>query len=153
MMKTVHIQDIHDGLISGVSVALPDAIRGEQNAYFNWTSAALTASFQTGDVTGGVLKSWRHQPLFELAECHVDDEMFYFLQGTAIMLFVDYIDGQPDADTAQVVRIPAGTQLIIEKGKGHYVAVAETDEPVIALVVAPAMDAPKMPLSHPVLGI
>jgi len=35
---------------------------------------------------------------------------------------------------------------VIAAGKGHFVAVAETDEPVEAVVVAPRMDAPRMAL-------
>lgn len=151
-MKIIPIKDIRDVMITGVHVALPNDLQGEENHYFFWSPAALTANFQARAITGGILKSWKHQPLFSQAERHRDDEMFYFLSGTALMLFVDYVNDQPDVATAQIVRIPSGTQLIIEKGKGHYVAVAENDEPVLALVVAPKMDAPVSSLSEPVLG-
>lgn len=152
-MKQVPIQNLQPGLVKGVTVALPQDFKPSQNHYFEWSSAPLTARFATEDVTGGVLKAWRHEPVFTKAEVHIDDEMFYFLSGTALMMFVDYKDGVPDADTAQIVRIAPGTQLIIEKGKGHYVAVAEGTEPVLAVVVAPPMDAPNTDLSEPVLGI
>lgn len=152
-MKQVHIQDLQPGLVKGVMVALPQAFHPVQDHYFEWSAAPLTARFAEKDITGGLLSAWRHEPLFTLAESHVDDEMFYFLSGTALMLFVDYKDGVPDAETAQIVRIPAGTQIIIEKGKGHYVAVAQDDETVRVLVVAPPMEAPKTVLSEPVRGV
>ena len=152
-MKQVSIQDLKPGLVKGVTVALPQEFLPNQDHYYEWNAAPLTAQFLQSVVTGGILKSWRHEPVFTLAEVHADDEMFYFLSGTALMLFVDYKDGIPDSETAQIVRIQAGTQLIIEKGKGHYVAVAQDNEMVQAIVVAPPMDAPKTELSESVRGI
>jgi oxalate decarboxylase/phosphoglucose isomerase-like protein (cupin superfamily) len=69
------------------------------------------------------------------------------------MLFMNIKDGQPDPETAQVVRIRAGTQLVIPAGKAHFVPVAEGDEPVEIIVVAPKMDAPRMPLPFEIVGI
>lgn len=152
-MKHVTIQNLQPGMIKGVTVALPQDFQPNQDHYFEWSAAPLTAQFQQGAVTGGVLKAWRHEPVFTQAETHVDNEMFYFLSGTALMLFVDYKNGTPDVETAQIVRIPAGTQLIIEKGKGHYVAVAQDDETVRAVVVAPPMEAIKAELAEPVRGV
>ena len=152
-MKQVCIQDLKPGLVKGVTVALPQEFHPNQDHYFEWSAAPLTARFEQPNITGGVLRAWRHEPVFTQAEVHVDDEVFYFLSGTALMLFVDYKEGVPDAVTAQIVRIPAGTQLVIEKGKGHYVAVAQDNETVQAVVVAPPMNAPRTELSEPVRGI
>jgi len=55
--------------------------------------------------------------------------------------------------TAQVVRIQAGTQIIIPASKAHFVPVAEGDEPVEIVVVAPRMDAPRIDLPDSVEGI
>ena len=54
-------------------------------------------------------------------------------------------------DTAQIVRIPAGTQLDIAAGKGHFVAVAEGDT-FKAIVVSPVQEAPRMDLAEEVIG-
>ncbi len=150
--KQVPIQDLKEGVVRGVKVALPgpDAYR---ETYFEWIEAPLITHFDTTKISGGTLKCWHSVPLFTEAENHIDAEMFYFIKGTAIMLFIDYKDDEPDLVTAQVVRIRPGTRIIIEKGKGHFVPVAEGDEPVEIVVVAPKMDAPRLPLRHPVLGM
>ena len=69
------------------------------------------------------------------------------------MPFMDIQDGVPLMDTAQIVRIYAGSQIIISAGKGHYVPVAEGDEPIIVVVVAPQMGDIKMALPEPIEGV
>jgi len=150
--KQVPIQDLTEGLVRGVKVALPGP-NAYRETYFEWIEAPLTAHFETSHISGGTLKCWHSVPLFIEAENHIDAEMFYFIKGTAIMLFIDYKGDVPDLGTAQVVRIQPGTRIIIEKGKGHFVPVAEGDEPVEIVVVAPKMEAPRMTLSQPVLGL
>jgi hypothetical protein len=78
--------------------------------------------------------------------------MFYFVSVVTMMLFVDNKDGQADLDTAQIVRVRPGTQLVIAAGKGHFVAVAESERPVEMIVVSPKMDAPRMKLAEMVYG-
>jgi hypothetical protein len=68
------------------------------------------------------------------------------------MLFVDVKDGQADLDTAQIVRVRPGTQLVLTAGKGHFIAVAESEEPVKMIVVSPKMDAPRIGLAEVVEG-
>jgi len=41
---------------------------------------------------------------------HIDAEMFYFVSGVALMLFIDVKDDQAVLETSQVVRIQPGTQ-------------------------------------------
>ncbi|MEI7633560.1 MAG: hypothetical protein WCK47_04690 [bacterium] len=151
-MKEIKIQDLVPGLVSGVDVALPDS-SAHRETYFEWKAASLTAPFGTNQVTGGMLKCWHHAPVFREAENHTDAEMFCFLRGTALMLFIDYINDQPDVNTAQVVRIKPGTRLIIDKCKGHFVPVAESDEPLLVVVVAPPMDAPRVALTETISGV
>lgn len=152
-MKKILIQDLAPGLVKGVEVALYEAGQAEQNGYFEWKATPLLADFQTGQVSGGTLRSWRHEPLFNMAENHVDDEVFFFTEGTALMLFVDYCDGVPDMDTCQIVRILPGTQICIKAGKGHFVPVAEDDIPVNIIVMSPKVPAPKVNLPEQVLGV
>ncbi len=151
-MKEIRIQDLKPGLVPGLSVAMPgDRPYGE--TYFQWTAAPLTATFKTRDISGGTLKTWKSVPCFSQVETHVDAEMFYFLEGTAIMLFADMKDGKPDHASLQIVRIPAGTRITIPEGKAHFVPVAEDDTPVSIVVVAPKMEAPRMALQEAVLGV
>ena len=98
-----------------------------------------------------MLQGWHHTPNFTAIEYHEDAEQFYFTEGTALMLFIDIADGKPAMDTAQIVRIPAGTQLDIAAGKGHFVAVAEGDT-FKAIVVSPVQEAPRMDLAEEVIG-
>jgi mannose-6-phosphate isomerase-like protein (cupin superfamily) len=152
-MKKVVIQDLRPGLVKGVAVQLPPVQPGYRETYFEWTPSSLTAQFKNAGVSGGVLRAWKHTPVFREIETHVDAEMFYFSSGVALMLFIDVKeDGQTDLDTAEIVRVRPGTQLVIAAGKGHFVAVAESDEPVEMIVVSPKMDAPRTSLPETVAG-
>ncbi len=151
-MKEITIRDLAPGLVPGLTVAMPgDAPYRE--AYFEWTAIPLTGVFKTPQIAGGSLKSWKSDPLFHEVETHVDAEMFYFLAGTALMLFADMKSGKPDMASAQVVRIAPCTRLIIPAGKAHFVPVAETDVPLSVVVVAPKMEAPRFDLPEPVRGV
>jgi mannose-6-phosphate isomerase-like protein (cupin superfamily) len=151
-MKEITIQDLGPGLVPGLTVAMPgDSPYCE--AYFEWTATPLTSAFKTREIGGGSLKAWKSAPLFNEVETHVDAEMFYFLAGTAIMLFADLKSGKPDMASVQIVRITPGTRLIIPAGKAHFVPVAETDIPLSVVVVAPKMDAPRVDLPEAVRGV
>jgi hypothetical protein len=152
-MKKVHIQDLKPGEVKGIEVQMPTKMAGYKETYFEWTASSLIAKFNSTEVSGGILQAWHHVPVFHELETHTDAEVFYFISGVALMLFIDLKDGQPDMDTAQIVRIQPGTQIIISAEKGHFVAVAEGTEPVSAVVVSPRMDAPRMLLPELVEGI
>jgi hypothetical protein len=152
-MKQIQIQDLRPGLVAGVSVLMPAETPGYQETYFTWTESSLVAQFQTKAVSGGILEAWRHTPVFTEVETHCDNEMFYFRSGVALMLFVDLKDGRADLDTAQMVRIRPGTQIMIATGKAHFVPVAEGSEPVVIVVVSPKMDAPRVALAEAVEGV
>lgn len=151
-MKKVKIIDIKPGIVHGIDVKMPVSAPGYSETYFEWTAFSLAAEFNSTQVSGGILRAWHHVPIFKEIETHIDAEMFYFISGTALMLFMDLKDGKPDMETSQVVRIQPGTQLVIPAGKGHFVAVAESSEPVFAIVVSPRMEAPRMTLSEAVEG-
>jgi mannose-6-phosphate isomerase-like protein (cupin superfamily) len=151
-MKKIVIQDLTTGLVKGVEVRLPSDQIGYRETYFEWTASPLAAKFMSPEVSGGVLRAWRHTSVFREIETHVDAEMFYFVSGVALMLFVEVKEGQADLETAQIVRIQPGTQLVIEAGKGHFVAVAESEEPVEVIVVSPKMEAPRIGLAEAVAG-
>jgi hypothetical protein len=153
IMKKIKIQNLRPGLVKGIEVFIPDKSFGYQETYFKWAASPLVVNFQKAEVSGGILEAWRHTPVFTEAETHCDNEMFYFLSGVALMLFADLKDGQADLETAQIVRIQPGTQIILTAGKAHFVPVAENSEHVVAVVVSPKMGAPRVPLSEPVEGI
>jgi len=151
-MREIPIRDLAPGIVPGLSVVMPgDAPYRE--TYFEWTAAPLAASFQTKEISGGTLRAWKSVPCFSQIETHVDAEMFYFLEGTAIMLFGDMKGGAADEGSLQIVRIPAGTRIVIPKGKAHFVPVAADDTPVSVVVVGPRMEAPRQALKEPVLGV
>ena len=152
-MLKVNIQNLTPGVVSGVEVQVPGSINPYRENYFEWAGSSLAATLQTKEISGGVLKAWHHVPIFKQIETHIDAEMFYFVSGVALMLFMDVENGSPMMKTAQVVRVQAGTQIIIPAGKAHFVPVAEGDEPVEIVVVAPRMDAPRIDLPDSVEGI
>jgi hypothetical protein len=151
-MRIVHVEDLKPGLVTGVDVQLPIRTDTYKETYFEWTPTSIVTKMKTNSISGGVLCAWHHMPVFHEMESHIDAEMFYFISGVALMLFIDLKNGKPDTETAQIVRIQPGTQLSIAAGKGHFVAVAEGSEPICAVVAAPKMDAPRMALSEPVKG-
>jgi hypothetical protein len=151
-MKKINIQDLKPGLVKGLEVQMPIQAASHKENYFEWAAFSLTAKFRSTEISGGVLQTWHHVPVFNEIETHMDAEMFYFVSGVALMLFVDVKSGQPEMDTAQIIRIQPGTQLIVAAGKGHFVAVAESMEPVNAVVISPKMDAPRMSLKEVIEG-
>ena len=149
----VRIQDIKAGLVRGVQVATDIPVTS-YDEYFEFTMNPLSLNMDTNQVVGGIIISHQKECCFSIAENHIDNEMFFFLSGTGLMMFIDYDEeGEPDVRTAQIVRIRPGTILTIEKGKGHFVCIAEGEEPVISVVCAPMFEAPKKRLSEPVIGI
>ena len=152
-MLKVNIQNLTPGVVPGVEVQVPGSINPYRENYFEWAGSSLTTTLQTKEISGGVLKAWHHVPIFKQIETHIDAEMFYFVSGVALMLFMDVENGSPMMKTAQVVRVQAGTQIIIPASKAHFVPVAEGDEPVEIVVVAPRMDAPRIDLPDSVEGI
>lgn len=152
-MKKIQIQDLKPGLVAGIEVQLSSMADTYRETYFEWTATELISKFNSNEVSGGVLKAWHHVPLFTEIETHVDTEMFYFISGIALMVFVDVIDGKADIATAQIVRIQPGTQITVQAGKGHFVAVAEGSDPVYSVVVSPKMDAPRIILPEAVEGV
>ena len=147
----IKIQDLKKGTIRGVCVQEPDAVKPHCENYFEWNESTLTADFQSIEISGGLLYSWHHTPNFSQIEYHDDCEMFYFISGAAIMLFIDIEHGEPVMSSAQIVRIKAGTQIIIDKMKGHFVPVSETDEPVKIVVVSPKMPAHRIILPEEIV--
>lgn len=150
-MICVPVTNIAETAIPGVTVKLPDTYAPYRERYFQWTAFPIVSHFETGDIQCGLLEGWHHVPAFSEIEYHADKELFYFLHGTALMLFCDIEDGAPVMASCQIVRIPAGTELEIPAGKGHFIAVAE-DEHFQAIVVSPKQDAPRMALTDTVEG-
>ena len=147
----VRITDIFSTPIKGVTVADCGQSAVYRENWFEWTAYPVVSKLHTNEVVSGLLQGWHHTPEFDVVEYHADHEQFWFFEGTALMLFCDIVNGSPDPATAQIVRVPAGTQLDIEPGKAHFVAVAETDT-FKALVVSPKQDAPRLPLPERVSG-
>jgi mannose-6-phosphate isomerase-like protein (cupin superfamily) len=152
-MKKVEIQNLTPGVVPGIEVQIPGTVVPYRENYFEWAGSSLAATLKTKEVSGGILKAWHHIPVFKEIETHIDEEMFYFVSGVALMLFMDVENGSPLMKTAQVVRVQTGTQIIIPAGKAHFVPVAEGDQPVEIIVVAPRMDAPRITLPESVEGI
>jgi mannose-6-phosphate isomerase-like protein (cupin superfamily) len=153
VIMKIAIQDLTPGLVKGVEVQLPSSQPGYRETYFEWTPSSLVAQFKKSEVSGGILEAWRHTSVFTEVETHCDSEMFYFVSGVALMLFADLKDGQVDLETAQIVRIQPGTQIIIVAGKAHFVPVAADSTPVVAVVVSPQMGAPRVLLAEAVEGV
>ena len=134
----VKIQDLKDVKIRGVEYLFTNTVEEiEKLDHFEWTWWPLGTEFKSTEVYCGLLEGWHHTPVYTKLEYHHDRESFYFMNGTALMLFVD-LDENDNVlmDTIQMVRIPAGTYLNVDAHKAHWVPVAETDK-YSSIVVAP----------------
>ena len=152
-MMEIAITDIRDTEIEGVTI-LREETEPYRESYFQWAASPLIASFQSSQISGGALSCQAAIPGFRELEYHKDKEFFYFVQGTALMPFANFdSEGKVDEASIQIVRIPQGTQLIIDAGKLHFVPVAEGPEPVKIVVVSPKMDSPRVSVSESVNGI
>ena len=150
MMK-VKIQDLKNVTIKGVNVAFTETCKPYKEDFFEWTAFPIVTKFKTDKIMSGVLQGWHHTPNFSQIEYHEDAEQFFFTEGPALMLVIDIENGKPVMNTAQIVRIPAGTQLDIAAGKGHFVAVAEGCT-FKAIVVSPVQEAPRIDLDEMICG-
>lgn len=147
----IEIKDLKDVVINGVRFSFKENYNIYKENFFEWVGFPLVSSFKTNNIMAGLLQGWHHTPEFDLIEYHEDKELFYFFQGTSLMLFVDINNGEPVMETVQIVRIPAGTELEIAQGKGHFVPVAE-DEKLNAIVISPVQEAPRLRLVEKVIG-
>ena len=66
----------------------------------------MAVDFKSTRIACGLLEGWHHTPTFNEIEYHEDAELFYFLEGPALMLFVDIKAGKAVMESAQIVRIP-----------------------------------------------
>jgi oxalate decarboxylase/phosphoglucose isomerase-like protein (cupin superfamily) len=148
----IKIQDLKPGMVKGVQVHMPNAVEVYEEKYFKWSKSTLLTKFGISEITGGILTAWHHQPAFNEIEYHNDNETFYFLNGEAIMLFIDIKENEPDMSSAQLVRVKEGTHITISAGKGHFVPVSTGNTPVQIAVVSPEMAAPRIKLAEIVEG-
>jgi hypothetical protein len=150
----VSIQNLAEVKIKGVQVCFTEEIKEmERLDYFEWTAWPLQTEFKTNKIVAGLLQAWHHTPVYKKLEYHEDAEIFYFYEGTALMLFVDLDNNDiPLMDTAQMVRIPAGVMINVAARKGHWVAVAEDDK-YSAIVVAPKQGDIHVLLPEEIIGV
>lgn len=149
----IEIQDLKQGLVKGVEVYIPLSSDVYKETYFEWATSPLIAKMKSNEISIGVLNAYHHVPVFNEIETHIEPEIFCFVSGTALMIFVDLKDGQPDLDSVQIVRIKPGTQIVIAAGKAHFVPVAEKVECVNMIVVSPKVEAPRLSLSTIIQGV
>lgn len=148
------ITDLKDTVIKGVEYMDTTAVTEiEKLGHFEWTAWPFVTTFKTNEIVCGLLQAWHHVPEYTKLEYHQDKEIFWFYEGTALMLFVDLDENDnPLMDSAQMVRIPAGTIINVDAHKGHWVAVAETDR-YSAIVVSPKQGDIHVMLPEPIVGV
>lgn len=148
----VQIQNIEDVEIAGVSYCTKEDCKPYLETYFSWTAYPLVCKYNTNEMSCGLLTAWHHLPVFTQIETHEDYETFYFVCGEALMLFCDLDGNKPLMETAQIVRVKSGTEVIVAPGKGHFVPVGVTDC-FQAVVVAPPQTAPRVNLPDEICGV
>ena len=80
--QEIAVTDIKDTKIEGVTVLIEETEPYREN-YFEWAASPLIASFQSSQISGGILSCQTAEPQFQEFEYHKDKEFFYFVQGTA----------------------------------------------------------------------
>ena len=136
-MIKVPLVEICTENLQGLTVQKPGDYDLFKDDYFEWRGTKLPVSFKDEQVFGGIMKTWHHLPMFQKLEYHEDYEKFIFLHGTALMPFADIENGEIVKNSLRVVKIPAGTELLIHPYKAHFMPVALGDEPVEIVVIAP----------------
>ena len=147
----IKIQNLKDMQISGVKYCMKEECEPYRETYFDWTAYPMITDMGTRNLVAGFLRAWHHQPRFTQVETHEGMELFYFVEGSCIMLFCDVKDGKAVMESAQLARIDAGTELTIEPGKAHFVPVGITDS-FTAVVVSPRQEAPRIDLPEEIIG-
>lgn len=120
-----------------------------QKEHFEWLSFPLETTLKRNQVVSGLLRGWHRTVCFDTVEYHEDTENFFFLEGTCIMIFCDRNGEEPDMNSIQLVKIPAGTQVEVEAGKCHYVPIPLTDT-FRAYVFTPLQESILIPLKETV---
>ena len=146
----VKIEDCKTAKVKGVRFCFANDCNTYEETYFTCTPLDIKTSFASGnDIVCGIINGWHHVPSFSIMETHRDKETFVYTDGVALMPFCDIVNGEPDLTTAQIVRIPAGTQVEVDAGKAHFVAVAEGDR-FSTVVYCPNQPADRITLSEPI---
>lgn len=148
----IRIQNLRDMQISGVHCCFHEECQPYLEGYFDWTAYPMITDMGDANICAGFLRAWRHTPNFRQVETHSGKELFYFVEGSCVMLFCDVRDGQAVMENAQLARIDAGTELVIDAGKAHFVPVGITDS-FTAVVVSPKQEAPRIDLPEEIIGI
>lgn len=148
----VKIQNLTEMKIEGVQYCTRKDCTPYLETYFDWTAYPLVSTYQTPEVVIGILTAWHHTPTFDQVEIHEDYETFFFVSGSALMLFCDLENGKPVMETAQIARIEAGTEIVVAPGKAHFVPVGISDV-FQAVVVSPRQEAPRTDLPETICGI
>lgn len=60
----IKITDIENTSIEGVQVHMEKNDVSNEDGYFVWKESPLTAHFESGEVSGGVIDSWHHSLIF-----------------------------------------------------------------------------------------
>ncbi len=146
----LEIQEWRSGLISGLEVQNIDEVKPSGD-YFDWRPSDIVTRFSTADVSGGVVEG-RCKPIeYHQVEYHVDEEIFYFVSGEGVMLFCDLKDGKAVPESYVLLRVRAGMQLSVAKGKAHFVPISTNEGDTIkAVVISPKMDAIIVDMEVPV---
>lgn len=142
-MKEIIISELTPENSSGLLVQLPESGEVYREDYFYWKGSKQHLTFQSDSIITGQLKTWHREPVFKKLEYHEDYEKFVFVSGNALFPIALMKEGRLCENTFCVYRILPGTEIVIPPGIAHFMPVAESDEPVCAVVVCP-----KMPFYH-----
>ena len=81
----VKIQDLKDVTINGVKTLCTKSLGSYKETFFEWTAFPMAVDFKSTRIACGLLEGWHHTPTFNEIEYHEDAELFYFLEGPALM--------------------------------------------------------------------
>ena len=98
------------------------------NDWLQWCASPI--AIPADETSVGLLRSQRvDSALFEVAEWHTEAELFLMIAGEGTILL-------PDGQAWQLVRLPEGTVLRVERGTPHYWGPAVSSEAVCAVATS-----------------
>ncbi|MDR1541884.1 MAG: hypothetical protein LBU32_28675 [Clostridiales bacterium] len=148
----VKVQDLVPGVVDGLDMHIPGSGVPVREKWYEWVPVAIEAQFQTCAVSGGVLKGWKHAPVFTDLEFYPDKRLVFVVMGCGIFPFADVKDGVVDMESVQLIRAKRGSKFVVPAYKASFAPVAENELEVICVIASARMEPKRIVLAEEIEG-